>query len=263
MGGAARRRARAVRRAVREDPRAAGDRGRIGERLRAARCQRATSPRRRPGASAAAAERGPTGPRARRVPVALAGRSRRAGALGRPRTSGEEARARGRRVTRTPRATDPLLASEIERRVALFGDPSTPHVTLRAALHALVGSVSMAGHTDLALVISQGGARLAEGDEQARFELFGVLSSAASRLRAGEEPFATRWPEPPPALRASRVEPSYRVEYFRAVRDRLGQLDAALSSTDALSALEQAQRSVHTLKGAASAVGDDVTAWYC
>jgi two-component system chemotaxis sensor kinase CheA len=166
-------------------------------------------------------------------------------------------------VTRTPRATDPLLASEIERRVALFGDPSTPHVTLRAALHALVGSASMAGHTDLALVISQGGARLAEGDEQARFELFGVLSSAASRLRAGEEPFATRWPEPPPALRASRVEPSYRVEYFGAVRDRLGQLDAALSSTDALSALEQAQRSVHTLKGAASAVGDDVTAWYC
>ncbi len=166
-------------------------------------------------------------------------------------------------MTRSPRATDPLLASEIERRVALFGDPSTPHVTLRAALHALVGSAGMAGHTDLALVVSQGGARLADGDEAARFELFGVLSSAASRLRAGEEPFATRWPEPPPALRPSRIEPSYRVEYFGAVRDRLGELDAALSSTAALSALEQAQRSVHTLKGAASAVGDDVTAWYC
>ncbi len=166
-------------------------------------------------------------------------------------------------MTRAPRATDPLLASEIERRVALFGDPSTPHVTVRAALHALVGSAGMAGHTDLALVIAQGGARLAEGDETARFDLFGVLSSAASRLRAGEEPFATRWPEPPPALRASHVEPSYRVEYFGAVRDRLGELDAALASTTALSALEQAQRSVHTLKGAASAVGDDVTAWYC
>lgn len=166
-------------------------------------------------------------------------------------------------MTRAPRATDPLLASEIERRVALFGDPSTPHVTLRAALHALVGSAGMAGHTDLALVIGQGGARLAEGDEAARFELFDVLSSAASRLRAGEEPFATRWPEPPPALCASHVEPSYRVEYFGAVRDRLGELDAALASTAALSALEQAQRSVHTLKGAASAVGDDVTAWYC
>jgi two-component system chemotaxis sensor kinase CheA len=156
-----------------------------------------------------------------------------------------------------------LLASEIERRVALFGDPKTSHVTLRAALHALVGSAGMAGHTDLALVIAQGGARLAEGDETARFDLFGTLSSAASRLRAGEEPFATQWPEPPPALRASHVEPSYRVEYFGAVRDRLGELDAALASTAALSALEQAQRSVHTLKGAASAVGDDVTAWYC
>lgn len=166
-------------------------------------------------------------------------------------------------MTRAPRATDPLLASEIERRVALFGDPSTPHVTLRAALHALVGSAGMAGHTDLALVIAQGGARLAEGEEAARFDLFDVLSSAASRLRAGEEPFATRWPEPPPALRASHVEPSYRVEYFGAVRDRLGELDAALASTAALSALEQAQRSVHTLKGSASAVGDDVTAWYC
>ena len=167
-------------------------------------------------------------------------------------------------MTGEPRATDSLLASEIQRRLALLLDPATPAADVRAALHALTGSAGMAGQAELALVIHQAGTRLTAGDLPARAELHAVLRAAASRLRAGSPPFASEWPEPPPALQPSRIEPRYRVEYFGAVRDRLGDLDAALASDDnPIAALERAQRSVHTLKGAASAVGDEVTAWYC
>lgn len=167
-------------------------------------------------------------------------------------------------MTREPREVDRLLAHEIERRLGLLADPSSSDVTLKGVIHALVGSAGMAGHAELALIIRQAAARLSAGDRQARLELFGVLSSVSARLRAGEPPFSTRWPEPPPALLPSPVEQRHRVEYFGAVRDRLGELDRALAGAgSALASLELVQRSVHTLKGAASAVGDDVTAWYC
>ncbi len=72
------------------------------------------------------------------------------------------------------------------------------------------------------------------------------------------------WPEPPPMLEPSRIAPAYRAEYLAAMRDRLGELDEALSSAgDAAGAIERAYRSVHSMKGAAGAVGDDTTAWYC
>ena len=48
------------------------------------------------------------------------------------------------------------------------------------------------------------------------------------------------------------------------MRDRLGELDGVLSSTQgARAGLDVAKRSVHAMKGAAASVGDDVTAWYC
>ena len=48
------------------------------------------------------------------------------------------------------------------------------------------------------------------------------------------------------------------------MRDRLGELDGVLASETApREAIERAYRSVHSMKGAASSVGDDTTAWYC
>jgi len=157
-----------------------------------------------------------------------------------------------------------LLAGEIGRRAQLLSDPNTPEIELRAALHALKGSAAMAGHAELSLVIGQHSQRVREQRVEARRDVQQLLEYALDRLRRNLPPFASVWPEPPPFLSASTIDSRYRAEYHAAMRDRLGELDIALASTDnALDGLERAQRGVHAMKGAAAALGDDVTAWYC
>ncbi len=157
-----------------------------------------------------------------------------------------------------------LLAGEIARRVPLLHDPSTPEIELRAALHALKGSAAMAGQTELALVIAQLGQRVLARHPNAVAEARLALEHALARLSRDLPPFASVWPEPPPFLGPSLIDGKYRAEYYAAVRERLGELDSVLAGTgDALEGLERAQRGVHAMKGAAAAMGDDVTAWYC
>ncbi len=157
-----------------------------------------------------------------------------------------------------------LLAGEIARRVKLLADPNVAEVEVRAALHALKGSAAMAGYTDLALVIDQYSHRVRDEGSNAFAETRLLLDHALARLTHDLPPFSSVWPEPPPFLRPSAIEPKYRSEYYAAIRDRLGELDIVLASTgDALEGLERAQRGVHAMKGAAAALGDDVTAWYC
>ena len=162
------------------------------------------------------------------------------------------------------RELDQLLASEIGRRKALLDRGDAPVAEVRAALHSLKGSAGLAGYPDLALVIGQLSARLRSGDTDARADLALLLGDALTRLLAGEPPLPTLWPEPPPFLRPSAVDARARSEYRTTMRERLGQIDAVLSSHEsALLGLERAQRCVHAMKGAASIAGDDVTAWYC
>ncbi|MEP7050087.1 MAG: ATP-binding protein [Pseudomonadota bacterium] len=157
-----------------------------------------------------------------------------------------------------------LLAGEIARRVPLLADPHLTELELRAALHALKGSAAMAGHTDLALVISQYSQALRERGSAAFADTRRLLEHALARLTRDLPPFSSVWPEPPQFLGPSLIDPTYRAEYFTAIRDRLGELDIVLASAqDALEELERAQRAVHAIKGAAGALGDDVTAWYC
>ena len=166
----------------------------------------------------------------------------------------------------TPRDAelDRLLVGEIERRLPVLTQPSAPAMDVRAALHSLKGSAGMAGYSELALVIGQLSARLRAGAPDARVHAYRVIGEALERLRAGETPFATNWPEPPPPLEPSVTDPRYTAEYHSAMRDRLGEIDQALASSgDPQAALVQAQRTVHSMKGASAAVGDDVTAWYC
>jgi chemotaxis protein histidine kinase CheA len=167
-------------------------------------------------------------------------------------------------VNGEPGELDRLLSGEIERRIKVLGSSGTALADLRAALHSLKGSAAMAGHAELALVIGQLGARLRLGDVGARAIVLDVLGAALGRLRNGAPPFPTTWPEPPPALGPSEVDPRYAVEYHTAMRDRLGELDSLLADTGpSLALLEHAQRAVHAMKGASAAVGDDVVAWYC
>jgi chemotaxis protein histidine kinase CheA len=162
------------------------------------------------------------------------------------------------------RELDQLLAFEIGRRKALLDRADLPASELRAALHSLKGSAALAGYPDLSLVIGQLSARLRAGDPSARDDLAVLLGDALRRLLEGEPPLATVWPEPPAFLRPSAVEARSRAEYRTTMRERLGEIDAVLSSHEsALLGLERAQRSVHAMKGAASIAGDDVTCWYC
>lgn len=157
-----------------------------------------------------------------------------------------------------------LLAFEITRRLRLFDEPNPPEVEVRAALHSLKGSAGMAGHTELSLVIAQCAQRVQAELPGALAETRAMLEQALGRLTQDLPPFPSVWPEPPPYLGPSRIDAKYHAQYYAAIRERLGELDSVLASTDeALPGLERAQRAVHAMKGAAAALGDDVTAWYC
>jgi two-component system chemotaxis sensor kinase CheA len=161
------------------------------------------------------------------------------------------------------RALDPLLASEVEKRLPVL-EAGRDVMDVRAALHSLRGSLALAGYPDLALVIGQHSARIREGDQAALAQVRELLRATLARLERGEPATSTRFPEPPLGLRPSRIDDRYRVEYHGTMRDRLGELDTVLASTgDARDGLSVAKRSVHAMKGAAASVGDDVTAWYC
>ena len=164
---------------------------------------------------------------------------------------------------RRERKLDPLLAGEVEKRLPVL-NPGGDVMDVRAALHSLKGSLAMAGYPDLALVIGQHSARIREGDATALPAVRALLASVLVRLERGEPAISTRFPEPPPGLTPARVDERYRTEYHATMRDRLGELDSVLSSTDSADiGLGHAKRSVHAMKGAAASVGDDVTAWYC
>ena len=163
-----------------------------------------------------------------------------------------------------PQELNRLLAGEIARRLRLLSDPNTPELDLRGALHSLKGSAAMAGHTELALVIAQSSQRVQAREAQAIADTRLLLEHALARLMRDLAPFSSVWPEPPPFLGPSSIDSKYRTEYCAAIRDRLEELDRLQSEGgDALLGLEHAQRSVHAMKGAAAALGDDVSAWYC
>jgi two-component system chemotaxis sensor kinase CheA len=146
----------------------------------------------------------------------------------------------------------------------MLRDATTSLADTRAALHTLKGSAAMAGHTELALVVGQLGQRVREGGSAAREGAAVVLEEVLARLQAGGPPFATRWPIPPPPLGPTRVDPRYALEYQATMRDRLLEIDRLLAAgDDAEATLVSAGRALHAMKGAAAAVGDDVTAWYC
>ncbi len=158
---------------------------------------------------------------------------------------------------------DALLAEGIQRRLPVLEDDNSDPREVRAALHTFRGSSAMAGHADLSLVVAQLSTRLRQGDTSARRDALKLLREASTRLRAGRAPFDTRWPEPPPGLCPSSIDPSYRAEYQATVRERIGELEALLEAPSDAAALSGATRAVHSVKGAAAAIGDDLTTWYC
>ncbi len=156
-----------------------------------------------------------------------------------------------------------LLIDEPEKHRAAFV-ADMPFETRRRALHSMKGSFGVANERDVADAFARLERRLIGGDADVIAEAARLMSTSLASLRAGGALAKRSWPEPPDDLRPSVRDPTLAEGYVSSIRDRLAQIDAALSSDrpgddDWLTVF----REVHTIKGGALAVGDEVMAWFC
>lgn len=156
-----------------------------------------------------------------------------------------------------------LLLEELDKRAAQLA-PEQSVEQQRRAVHALKGSAGMAGERPLGEALARIERRIDGGDVGALDDARALCALARAALHAGVPIPLAEWPMPPPELDTASIEPSLRARYIAEAQDRLARLDAALaSSADEVAAAGAAYREVHALKGAALAVGDEFTAWFC
>jgi two-component system chemotaxis sensor kinase CheA len=158
-----------------------------------------------------------------------------------------------------------LLIQELERHAPALEQRPRDHAAALRALHALKGSSGLAGERELAASLERLHRRAREGEEAALDEAALTVRTAVRRLSAGERAVAARWPVPPDDLVPRPFDPLVRAQYAAEVADRLSQIDDALSGrgTDPLEDARAVYRHLHTMKGAASAVGDEPMSWFC
>ncbi len=159
-----------------------------------------------------------------------------------------------------------LLLVEITRHLPALERSAVDVVEARRAIHALKGSLGLAGESALAQELARLERKLGAGEEAAAHTAADLMRRAAEQLLAGESPSAglVVWPTPPMSLAPRSIEPGVRTQYLSEVGDRLARIDEALGgSLTPLDAIELAYRQVHTIKGASSAVGDEPMAWFC
>jgi chemotaxis protein histidine kinase CheA len=164
--------------------------------------------------------------------------------------------------------TDPeltrLLVQELERHIVALEARPRDVASAERAVHAVKGSAGLAGERDLADAFERIGRRIREGDISALDEGEALAKSAAHRLASGLRAITSEWPIPPDDLSACPLDPLVRVQYAAEVSDRLARIDEALSTVaDPLEAARDLYRHVHTMKGAASSVGDEPMSWFC
>jgi two-component system, chemotaxis family, sensor kinase CheA len=172
-----------------------------------------------------------------------------------------------------PTSRDPeltrLLTMELERHLvgleenAGKSDADTLEAT-RRSVHALKGSAGLAGEPELASAMQRLERRLREGERSAVGDILETIRRAIRRLAAGETAVDAAWPEPPPDLVPGPLDHGLRSQYLAEVTDRLAQIDEALGrASDPVDAAATIYRHIHTVKGAASATGDEAMAWFC
>jgi two-component system chemotaxis sensor kinase CheA len=164
-----------------------------------------------------------------------------------------------------------ILLQELERHLVTLEElaaRSQSEATLeqaRRTVHALKGSAGLAGEPELASAMQRLERRLREGDYEALIETAKAVRRAIQRLGAGEKAAGSAWPVPPADLVPGVIDPLVRTQYLAEATDRLVRIDDVLTSGEAGpdEAVSEIYRHVHTLKGAASAVGDEPMAWFC
>jgi chemotaxis protein histidine kinase CheA len=160
-----------------------------------------------------------------------------------------------------------LLIDELEKQLAVVSEPrdesGEPHLQRgeRRALHSLKGSFAMAEEPALAEAFGRLERRFVGGDASALVDARRLALTALDALRT-ERPIPREvWPEPPADL-APRQGP-HAPGYVESVVDRLARIDHALASDVPDDQLWiSVFREVHTIKGAALAVGDELMAWF-
>jgi two-component system chemotaxis sensor kinase CheA len=165
-------------------------------------------------------------------------------------------------------ASDPelsrLLLLELERHLVTLEAEPREATSVQRAIHALKGSAGLAGERELASTLERLQRRVKEGDEVALAEAAILVRTAVRRLAAGEPAVAAHWPVPPADLGVRPLDPLVRAQYAAEVTDRLARIDEALSTfDDPHEAVRLVFRHLHTMKGAASAVGDEPMTWFC
>jgi len=134
----------------------------------------------------------------------------------------------------------------------------------RRAVHALKGAAGLADERELASALQRVERRIREGDAAALETSAALVRNAAERLSKGENPLGVEWPEPPDDLFATQLDPSLRVQYRAELLDHLAGIDRVLATeSPTVDDARALHRHVHTIKGAASSVGDEAMAWFC
>ena len=156
-----------------------------------------------------------------------------------------------------------LLVEELVRHEPALA-PERADAEQRRAIHALKGSAGIAGERGLSEALARLERRVLAGDPRAVYDARLLIIQAREALAAGRPVSTAVWPDPPEDLRATPINPSLAVHYTAEMQDRLERVDRALAATgdDGQAALA-AFREVHAMKGAALAVSDEVTAWFC
>jgi two-component system chemotaxis sensor kinase CheA len=165
-------------------------------------------------------------------------------------------------------AADPVLlelfAQELRRHLGTLENRASEPSAAQRAVHALKGSAGLAGEAELAATLERLHRRLKEGDDKALARLVIVVRNAIARMAAGESAIASEWPIPPDDLAARPLDPLVYTQYAAEVADRLARIDEALAAHDEpVEAASAVYRHVHSMKGAASAVGDEPMSWFC
>ena len=172
-----------------------------------------------------------------------------------------------------------LLAQELRKHHTALGKrdgSDVPFAEQKRILHAVRGSAALAGEESLARTMGLLEKRARTEDpgvaEIAREVLERALSLIEKALaaEAAGAPLPPQvieeaaWPVPPRELVPAEIDPDLRSEYEAEMIDRLAGIErAVVREGDESVRFSDLYRHVHTIKGAASAVGDEPTAWFC
>jgi chemotaxis protein histidine kinase CheA len=157
-----------------------------------------------------------------------------------------------------------LLVQELRRHLAALTAVPIDVPLAKRSLHALRGSAGLAGERELAAALERLHRRIREGDEGGLGEAAAIVATAVDRLSQGLPALPASWPVPPDDLVPIPIDALVRAQYAAEVTDRLGRIDDALATSgDPVLAVRSIYRHIHTVKGAASAVGDEPMSWFC